>query len=48
MIVSPMLRLKLGWELGLGQPGVLLVQMLLQVLLVAVLEAVRRMRCYAP
>lgn len=39
-----MLRLKLGWELGLGQPGVLLVQVLLQVLLVAV----RRMRCYAP
>ncbi len=41
MIVSPVLRLrlKLGWELGLGQPGVLL-----EVLL----EAVRRMRCYAP
>ena len=36
--------LRLGWELRLGQPGVLLVQVLLQV----PLEAVRRMRCYAP
>jgi hypothetical protein len=43
MIVSTVLRLrlgvKLGWELGLVQPGVLL-EMLL--------EAVRRMKCYAP
>lgn len=44
MIVSPVLRLKLGWEMGLDQPGVLLVQVLMEVLL----EAVRRMRCYAP